>query len=146
MFFALEEVDKIRPPKVLLRRQKMKKTRRMSEREFAAVKKILPKSFSEERVIAAYEALVLDKNLQDIGDKYGWTRQGVSDCVRVVWEYFSKFKSALSAWEDPSFKPPPTWEYTTICAPKELIEKFRDEVKELERQQHLKKAIKLKTK
>ena len=59
----------------------------MTSAEFDAVLPFL-RGISDERKKAARMALVDGMTLEGVGNIFGWTRQSVNTCVRVVWRKF----------------------------------------------------------
>lgn len=97
-----------------------RKKRRLTIAEFSAVRPLL--NISEDRINAAYAALVEGRTLQSIGTDYGWSRQSVNDTVDVVYKWLDNYRQAQKAELDALNKElPPDLEYAFVCGPKELI-------------------------
>jgi hypothetical protein len=97
-----------------------RKKRRLTIAEFSAVRPLL--NISEDRINAAYAALVEGRTLQSIGTEYGWSRQSVNDTVDVVYKWLDNYRQAQKAEINAlNQELPPDWECALICGPKELI-------------------------
>jgi hypothetical protein len=104
----------------------MKAKRRMTVAEFEAVKPLL--RISADRIEAARCAVVDGQTLQGVANLYGWTRQAVDAAVRVVWATHARFQDSQRAAANATALLPPGWEQVTLVAPRDLVERFREEV------------------
>lgn len=104
-----------------------RKKRYMTDSEFQAVRPLL--NISQNRIDAAYSALVLGVVLQRIADQYGWSRQAVNDAANVVWNTLTAYRLAQEAEVKALNRLlPDGWEMLSIAAPVDLIEKIKQEV------------------
>lgn len=100
-----------------------RKTRSMTPAEFEAVRPLL--GISQDRIDAAYSALVLGKVFQVIALEYGWSRQAVSEAVKNVWSTLQAYRAAQQAEKDAINKDlPDGWMMLSIAAPMDLIDPF----------------------
>ena len=106
----------------------MRVPRRLTEAEFASVRPLL--KISEERINAAYAAMVEGRSMTAISEEAGWCRQAVSKVVGVVWKTFERYQESQREAAKAGTLLPPGWEQVTLIAPSHLIEKFRREIAE----------------
>jgi len=96
------------------------RTKSMTAAEFSALEPFL--GISQERINAArlclVEGLSNEASAKAIG--LGWSRQAVSDCVRVTWREWEKYQRSL-AIRSMNKDIPPGWEQVTLTAPSELL-------------------------
>jgi len=104
----------------------MRTKRRMTASEFAAVRPLL--KLSENRIEAARAALVDGETGQQIADRYGWTRQAVSDAVRSVWARAEEYRQSLEIKAEAESHIPHGWQKVELIAPTELIRMFQAEI------------------
>lgn len=104
--------------------------RRMTSAEFDIIRPML--NISDERIEAAYSALVLGETLRVIAGRFGWSPQAVHDASGVVWRTFEKYQEGANAQADL----PEGWEVVTLRAPKALADKFRAELAAFEKEQN----------
>lgn len=104
----------------------MRAKRRMTEVEFEAVRPLL--KISDDRIEAAYAALVNGETLQTIGNRFGWSRQAVGDAVSVVWRTLTNYHHSQRAAANAGALLPAGWEQVTLTAPSYLVDKFRSEI------------------
>lgn len=105
----------------------MRKKRRMTVAEFAAVRPLL--KISKARIEAAHSALVDGETLKKVGDQHNWSRQAVNHAVNVVWRTFESYRAAKRAEIDAIIKDcPPGWGYVSLCAESLLIDNLRKEL------------------
>ena len=112
-----------------LSNKKMHNKRRMTAHDFEAVRPLV--RISDSRLEAARCALVDDEPLDVIGERYGWRKQSVSDCVTTVWKTLEAFQEGQRAQQAALEKLPPGWERLTLVAPTYLIEKWKAELAEV---------------
>ncbi|HDS0942801.1 TPA: hypothetical protein QDZ12_006177 [Pseudomonas putida] len=101
--------------------------RSMTSAEFDAVLPFL-RGISDERKKAARLALVDGMTLEGVGNIFGWTRQSVNTCVRVVWREFEAYQESLNARQSEHL--PDGWERVTLVAPADLIPGFYAQIAE----------------
>lgn len=102
---------------------KTRKKRRLTAAEFAAVRQLL--NISEDRIEAAYSALVLGEVLQVVANNYQWSRQAVNDACNVVLSTLNSYRLAKQAEIDTLAQElPDGWEIATISAPADVIAKL----------------------
>lgn len=100
--------------------------RRTSASEFNAVRPFL--KISDDRIAAAYMALVEGRTLQEVATRFVCTRQAVNDSIGVVWKVLEQYYEVRRAMSTPTILLPPGWEQVTLIAPRHLIDKFRAEI------------------
>lgn len=105
----------------------MQKLRRLTAVEFAALAPYLDK-LSPDRREAARLALVENRTLSSVGEKFGWARQTVNGAVTAVWRIHEKNAASQAAASQASLLLPPGWVQVTLVAPAHMISKFRAEI------------------
>jgi hypothetical protein len=100
--------------------------RKTTEKEFNSVIPLL--SISPDRISAAKKVMVEGRTLQSVADEYGLSRQSIDGSITAVWSTIQKYREAQRATLTVELIMPPGWEQVTLVAPKQLIDKFRQEL------------------
>ena len=104
----------------------MRNKRRLTAAEFDALRPFL--RISAERIEASRAALVGGLPLKGIAERYGWTKQAVSDSASKVLKVMERYRESQRVSSGASGQLPPGWEQVTLIAPTHLIEQFRQEI------------------
>lgn len=91
---------------------------RLSEEEFTQAAETVPR-LADKNVELARQVLVSGKGLSEVAREYGVARQSVQ-------HYRDKLYTAYLI----KAMVPPTWIRTSVCAPKEMLDAFLDEVEQ----------------
>jgi hypothetical protein len=100
--------------------------RKTTEKEFNSVIPLL--SISPDRISAAKKVMVEGRTLQSVADEYGLSRQSIDGSITAVWSTIQKYRETQRATLTVELIMPPGWEQVTLVAPKQLIDKFRQEL------------------
>lgn len=101
--------------------------------EFEAARALLP-NFDSKRLDAARLVLVNGMSSASVAEKYDVTRQAMASTVKVVVRAFEKYKEAQHAEAASTILIPAGWEQVTLIAPAYLIESFRRQIADVQRQ------------
>lgn len=104
----------------------MRNKRRLTAAEFDALRPFL--RISAERIEASRSALVGGLPLKEIAERYGWTKQAVSDSASKVLKVMERYRESQRVSSGLGAELPLGWEQVTLIAPTHLIEQFRQEI------------------
>ncbi len=104
----------------------MRTKRRLTAAEFDAVRPFL--RISAERIEASRAALVEGLPLKEIAERYGWTKQAVSDSASKVLKVMDRYRESQRVSSGTGNQLPLGWEQVTLITPTHLIERFRQEI------------------